>query len=253
VLLEGSSSVALVCIPTITVLSGIHEYRTLVAALSGRHTVCSLPIPGFFSAEPIAATVDAMVGALSLAIRELVNQFDAFVLAGHSSGGMLAYALASNLVETGRAPLGVALLDTYVPDQIMQPSPDGRIVVNDVGRSLGEQMVSTANALNLLDENRLTAAAIYTAMFADWKPAQASVPIMYAVAQDSADSGPLRDARITRWQSVCCAVDMTLTEITGNHFDVVTRSSWASGVAVEDWIDGLVAQWVSSDAEVVQS
>ena len=49
--------------------------------------------------------------------------FDDFVIVGHSSGGVLGYALASYLVDAGRPPLGVALLDSFVPGQVMRDGP----------------------------------------------------------------------------------------------------------------------------------
>lgn len=122
-LADGISDVVVICIPTLTVLSDQREYRDIANAMTGRHSVYSLTLPGFDSSDALPQNADMIVETVSNAIIDVVGGSCRFVLSGYSSGGVLAYALCSHLsVKHQRNPLGVALIDTYLPSQIANPS-----------------------------------------------------------------------------------------------------------------------------------
>lgn len=165
-LADGISDVVVICIPTLTVLSDQREYRDIANAMTGRHSVYSLTLPGFDSSDALPQNADMIVETVSNAIIDVVGGSCRFVLSGYSSGGVLAYALCSHLsVKHQRNPLGVALIDTYLPSQIANPSMNEGFSPNDTGKGLSREVIRVARMLNRLTATRLTAAATYAAIF----------------------------------------------------------------------------------------
>lgn len=93
-LADGISDVVVICIPTLTVLSDQREYRDIANAMTGRHSVYSLTLPGFDSSDALPQNADMIVETVSNAIIDVVGGSCRFVLSGYSSGGVLAYASA---------------------------------------------------------------------------------------------------------------------------------------------------------------
>lgn len=169
-LADGISDVVVICIPTLTVLSDQREYRDIANAMTGRHSVYSLTLPGFDSSDALPQNADMIVETVSNAIIDVVGGSCRFVLSGYSSGGVLAYALCSHLsVKHQRNPLGVALIDTYLPSQIANPSMNEGFSPNDTGKGLSREVIRVARMLNRLTATRLTAAATYAAIFQAWE------------------------------------------------------------------------------------
>lgn len=150
-LADGISDVVVICIPTLTVLSDQREYRDIANAMTGRHSVYSLTLPGFDSSDALPQNADMIVETVSNAIIDVVGGSCRFVLSGYSSGGVLAYALCSHLsVKHQRNPLGVALIDTYLPSQIANPSMNEGFSPNDTGKGLSREVIRVARMLNRL-------------------------------------------------------------------------------------------------------
>lgn len=144
-LADGISDVVVICIPTLTVLSDQREYRDIANAMTGRHSVYSLTLPGFDSSDALPQNADMIVETVSNAIIDVVGGSCRFVLSGYSSGGVLAYALCSHLsVKHQRNPLGVALIDTYLPSQIANPSMNEGFSPNDTGKGLSREVIRVA-------------------------------------------------------------------------------------------------------------
>lgn len=184
-LADGISDVVVICIPTLTVLSDQREYRDIANAMTGRHSVYSLTLPGFDSSDALPQNADMIVETVSNAIIDVVGGSCRFVLSGYSSGGVLAYALCSHLsVKHQRNPLGVALIDTYLPSQIANPSMNEGFSPNDTGKGLSREVIRVARMLNRLTATRLTAAATYAAIFQAWEPGRSMAPVLNIVAKD---------------------------------------------------------------------
>lgn len=200
-LADGISDVVVICIPTLTVLSDQREYRDIANAMTGRHSVYSLTLPGFDSSDALPQNADMIVETVSNAIIDVVGGSCRFVLSGYSSGGVLAYALCSHLsVKHQRNPLGVALIDTYLPSQIANPSMNEGFSPNDTGKGLSREVIRVARMLNRLTATRLTAAATYAAIFQAWEPGRSMAPVLNIVAKDRiATVENLREERINRW------------------------------------------------------
>lgn len=241
-LADGISDVVVICIPTLTVLSDQREYRDIANAMTGRHSVYSLTLPGFDSSDALPQNADMIVETVSNAIIDVVGGSCRFVLSGYSSGGVLAYALCSHLsVKHQRNPLGVALIDTYLPSQIANPSMNEGFSPNDTGKGLYREVIRVARMLNRLTATRLTAAATYAAIFQAWEPGRSMAPVLNIVAKDRiATVENLREERINRWRTAAAEAAYSVAEVPGDHFGMMSTSSEAIATEIHDWISGLV-------------
>lgn len=241
-LADGISDVVVICIPTLTVLSDQREYRDIANAMTGRHSVYSLTLPGFDSSDALPQNADMIVETVSNAIIDVVGGSCRFVLSGYSSGGVLAYALCSHLsVKHQRNPLGVALIDTYLPSQIANPSMKEGFSPNDTGKGLSREVIRVARMLNRLTATRLTAAATYAAIFQAWEPGRSMAPVLNIVAKDRiATVENLREERINRWRTAAAEAAYSVAEVPGDHFGMMSTSSEAIATEIHDWISGLV-------------
>lgn len=241
-LADGISDVVVICIPTLTVLSDQREYRDIANAMTGRHSVYSLTLPGFDSSDALPQNADMIVETVSNAIIDVVGGSCRFVLSGYSSGGVLAYALCSHLsVKHQRNPLGVALIDTYLPSQIANPSMNEGFSPNDTGKGLSREVIRVARMLNRLTATRLTAAATYAAIFQAWKPGRSMALVLNIVAKDRiATVENLREERINRWRTAAAEAAYSVAEVPGDHFGMMSTSSEAIATEIHDWISGLV-------------
>lgn len=241
-LADGISDVVVICIPTLTVLSDQREYRDIANAMTGRHSVYSLTLPGFDSSDALPQNADMIVETISNAIIDVVGGSCRFVLSGYSSGGVLAYALCSHLsVKHQRNPLGVALIDTYLPSQIANPSMNEGFSPNDTGKGLSREVIRVARMLNRLTATRLTAAATYAAIFQAWEPGRSMAPVLNIVAKDRiATVENLREERINRWRTAAAEAAYSVAEVPGDHFGMMSTSSEAIATEIHDWISGLV-------------
>lgn len=241
-LADGISDVVVICIPTLTVLSDQREYRDIANAMTGRHSVYSLTLPGFDSSDALPQNADMIVETVSNAIIDVVGGSCRFVLSSYSSGGVLAYALCSHLsVKHQRNPLGVALIDTYLPSQIANPSMNEGFSPNDTGKGLSREVIRVARMLNRLTATRLTAAATYAAIFQAWEPGRSMAPVLNIVAKDRiATVENLREERINRWRTAAAEAAYSVAEVPGDHFGMMSTSSEAIATEIHDWISGLV-------------
>lgn len=241
-LADGISDVVVICIPTLTVLSDQREYRDIANAMTGRHSVYSLTLPGFDSSDALPQNADMIVETVSNAIIDVVGGSCRFVLSGYSSGGVLAYALCSHLsVKHQRNPLGVALIDTYLPSQIANPSMNEGFSPNDTGKGLSREVIRVARMLNRLTATRLTATATYAAIFQAWEPGRSMAPVLNIVAKDRiATVENLREERINRWRTAAAEAAYSVAEVPGDHFGMMSTSSEAIATEIHDWISGLV-------------
>ncbi|MDA2806046.1 type I polyketide synthase [Nocardiopsis suaedae] len=181
----GSAPV-LVCVPSLLMNSGPHEYARFAAAVEGRAEALCLTHPGFAAGERLPAAVDALVEMHARDLRERVDG-RRFALVGRSSGAWAAHALAAQLESAGVRPAGLVLLDPPMPD-------DGRL--HEVAAQV---LLEREEEVRLADDARATASGGHLALFRGWAPEPVAAPALVLRPEDGAPGDGGRVHRFT-WE-----------------------------------------------------
>ncbi|MBC3839537.1 hypothetical protein GXW82_02895 [Streptacidiphilus sp. 4-A2] len=111
---QGPAQPRIVCLPSFFGRSGPQEYARLAGRFQGVRPMSVLAEPGFRQGEPLPATLSGLVRVQADILSQSMDKFPVILL-GHSSGGLVAHALTRHLEDSGRAPAGLVLLDTFAP------------------------------------------------------------------------------------------------------------------------------------------
>jgi polyketide synthase 7 len=217
----GAQPPRVICLPSVLAISGPHQYVRFAGGFRGERDVTVLPLPGFLDGERLPADIDAAVAAHAAAIRRLGNEAP-FVLAGHSSGGVLAYALAGHLEQVGMEPAGVVLIDAYA----VETGPPAE-VVDDVLEGMFERDGTYLSAGDV----RLTAMGAYIRLLGGWRPTQIAAPVLLLRA-----NGGMRDRVPGGDRKASWALFDTAIDVEGDHFTIMEEHSAATAQAVDDWL-----------------
>ncbi|WP_017539439.1 SDR family NAD(P)-dependent oxidoreductase [Nocardiopsis halophila] len=182
----GGSSAApvLVCVPSLLMNSGPHEYARFAAALEGRAEVLGLTHPGFSPGERLPAAVDALTELHARNVRAAVDG-RRFALVGRSSGAWAAHALAGQLESTGVPPEGLVLLDPPMPDDERLHEVAGRV------------LLEREEEMRLGDDARATAGGGHLALFRGWEPGPVAAPALVLRPEAGAPGAEGRAHRFT--------------------------------------------------------
>jgi thioesterase domain-containing protein len=226
-LAEAPGPVTVVLLSSVGPLSGPYEYVKLARSLGESFPVVGFPLPGFAVGEQLPAGVEDLASAYATAM-EAEGVEPPYVLAGHSSGGWVAHALATHLDEIGAPPLATVLLDTYTPwsERLRALLPMVLRGVNDVARE-NQGMV----------EARLTAMAHYSDLFAEWRPASGSFRTLLLEA-DGGDAAP-GGGPAEEWKEIGLC-DLALG-VPGDHFSLMDEHSAGTARAIEQVLADLTA------------
>jgi len=220
-LAEGPESPTLVLIPSAGPMSGPHEYVRFAAGFAGERQVLALPLPGFIAGEPLPGTIAAAAEALAGAIPKAQID-DGVILAGHSSGGWVAHAIAAHLEDSGAPPLSLVLIDTYSPEATLLDAMMPRVL---------EGIHDASEAGAGVDDVRLTAMGGYRRIFTDWKPDELTIPTAMVRATESAWATlpDLNGEWRASWPLAHQCVD-----VAGDHFTMMTDHASSTAEAVRD-------------------
>ncbi|MET8570081.1 SDR family NAD(P)-dependent oxidoreductase [Streptomyces sp. NPDC004783] len=221
---RGGDAPVLVCLSTITALSGVYQYARFGAALQRRRDAWFVPVPGFTADEPVPADVDAVVDLhADLALKCAEGR--AFALVGHSAGGWLAHAVTSRLEARGVPPVGAVLIDTYLPGSSAFPH---------VQDALTDMMFDNESTVGRLDSARLTAMGAYLRLFDDWKPEPVRTPTLFVRAGEPVTDTVPGDGWRLSWP-----LPHTAREVPGNHFSMMQSGATTTAEAVDAWLRDL--------------
>jgi thioesterase domain-containing protein len=180
-----------------------------------------LPNPGYTEGEPLPASVAALVRAHARAIRRAAGE-PPFVLAGHSSGGLAAHALATYLETLGRAPAALVLMDVY---------PAHREEMSEQYWSLLPSVIAADNPESSgdADDVSLIATAHYFSM--DWRELDVtSIPTLLVRAEGRIGKSPIT------WPF---ADSLTVVDVPGSHFTMMADDVVTTAQAVSEWLADL--------------
>ncbi|MFF6783329.1 SDR family NAD(P)-dependent oxidoreductase [Streptomyces sp. NPDC012510] len=223
---DGGRHPALVGLPSTSVWASDQEFVALARPLRGLRDTHSLMMPGFVADELVAGSVEA---AVEHAARTIARALDGapFALAGRSSGGSLAYAVATRLEELGSPAAGVVMLDTYVAG-----TPQTDYIVHAMESRSLEREAEFGRMTGL----RLTAMASYFALFETWRPRPISTPALLVRASEpiAVDPDHPRE-RPDEWQSTW-PVPLDVVDVPGDHHSMIEIHADVTARTVHDWL-----------------
>lgn len=156
--------------------SDADHYAAFAKSLDGVRETWVAGSPGFQGAEPLPATLDALLDLHVETLRGCLEGRPA-VLVGHSSGGWVAGALAQRLEELGQPAHAVVLIDTYLPLRRWTSACRNPTLLSDVPGAVSRQFV---------------AMGAYGELFGVWTPKPLSAPVLrgnhYTLMSEHADS-----------------------------------------------------------------
>ncbi|MFD5921215.1 type I polyketide synthase [Kitasatospora sp. NPDC127035] len=217
----GTDAPGLVCLPSILAISGPHQYVRFAGALRGRRDVAAVAAPGFGRGEPLPATVEAVVSAQAEAILAHTGG-SPIALVGHSSGGMLAHAVAAELERAGAAVDALVLIDIYSHDVE---------ALAGIQPVLSAGMIEREDGYVPMDDTRLTAMGGYVRLFHGWQP----TPIRARTLLVRATEPMFGWSRDGDWRSSWTLPHSTV-DTPGNHFSVMEEHAATTARAVDDWL-----------------
>jgi thioesterase domain-containing protein/acyl carrier protein len=224
---RGPATPGMICLPSFVARSGAQEYARFAGEFREIREVSVIPTPGFAEGEPLAATADALIRVHAENIRRSVNGAP-FVLAGHSTGGLVAYALATHLESTGIAPAAVVLMDTFSPERKEMSEKSWSLMPGMVLAGSGKQE-------DAADDAWLTAMAHYFSL--DWSGLnRTAIPTLLVRAEESVDESPESGEWKLSW---AFSSRLTIVDVPGNHFTMIRDHANTTARAVNEWLTGL--------------
>jgi acyl transferase domain-containing protein/NADP-dependent 3-hydroxy acid dehydrogenase YdfG len=225
---RGPQRPHLILMCTSTIGSGVHEYARFASAFKDVRPVSAVPLSGFSTAEePLPCSPKAALEALAHTVIELASD-EPFVLAGHSSGGSFAYALADYFEKTRTGDLsGVILLDTF------RNSDTQHLLTRESFNGMYER----DNPLGLYSATRLTAMVRWLeAMQSLYEgPLEADVLFMQCATPyfvKLSESGIPEPFLAEPWSS-----DFTVRTIAEDHFSVLGEGSGLGAKLIDEWLN----------------
>ncbi|MCE0537503.1 SDR family NAD(P)-dependent oxidoreductase [Kineosporia rhizophila] len=203
--------------------SGVREYARIASRFQGERDVSVLAEPGFLTGEKLPADIGALVALQAQSLLATVD--DEFVLVGHSTGGLVAHALAAHLEELGRTPKALVLLDT--------PTVGEEGFSGDWPAFLDATLALTADYSQ--DDTWLTATVHYLSL--PWQNVRGTtVPVLHLRASDTSGDLP---AIAHADGPAPGSGPFTVLDVPGNHFSMMGEAADTTALAIDQWLSEL--------------
>ncbi|MBM7077049.1 SDR family NAD(P)-dependent oxidoreductase [Micromonospora sp. MMS20-R1-14] len=226
-LARGGQGPTVFAVPPFAPVEAAIQFARLADYLQGRTNLSVLPVPGFRTGDPLATTVEALVGVLTRYVLGRPGD-QAPVLLGYSSGGWLAHAVTHALEQAGTPPLALVLLDTYPPDG-MSPA---------LRRAMNYELVVRRATFATPDFTSLTTFGSYRRMFRGWRPEPVRTRTLLLrplqPVPGSPDEPPVTGDWRSRWPG-----DHEAGEVPGDHCTMVGEYADSTAAAMWTWLDGI--------------
>ncbi|OPC80292.1 hypothetical protein B4N89_04435 [Embleya scabrispora] len=231
-LATGEAGPKIVCFPSLSAISGPHEYARFGQVFQGERDVFVIQTPGFVADESLPDHADALLRMHVETVRAAVGD-EPFVVVGRSMGGCIAHEVTRRLEAEGVYPVGLGLVDTFPIDTALVPGMDWwlpAMIEGMLGRVAQYDMT--------LDDTNLSTMGLYQKLFADWKPRPITTPTLVAQA-DTPVAGTVIDPE-GRWDwRAYWPQPHDLIEIRGDHFTVLEDHADLTAATIVDWAAGL--------------
>ena len=225
---HGDHTPHIICFPSFVALPGEMQYDRLSNSFQGVSDLSVVIVPGYQPDEPLASSIDALTEVLAEATLWCA-QGKPFVLLGHSSGGLLAHAVATHLEAGGVQPMSVVLLDTFIPDGV---SPQ-------LSKALIYEIFARRSMLaGNFDDNGITVMMTYLQMFQKWQPQSVAAPTLVVRPTEGVQGSP--DKPITeQGQRAHWPLEHDEIEVPGDHFTMTVEYAHTTVESVRDWLSTL--------------
>ena len=222
---QGPAAAPVFCFPSFFGRSGPQEYARLAGRFQGDRPVSVLAEPGFRQGEPLPGSLSDLVRVQAAILSQSMDHVP-FILLGHSSGGLVAHALARHLEDNGNAPAALVLLDT--------PAPPKK-GLTDFHWSDFLDVALEHNSHDVDEDAWLTAMAHYFRF--DWQEIGPSdVPTLQVWAGDSIPGALEPTDQMAAW---VFSSRSTAVEVPGNHFSMLGEHVETTAAAVDQWLTRL--------------
>ncbi|MFI6072045.1 SDR family NAD(P)-dependent oxidoreductase [Actinoplanes sp. NPDC051343] len=221
-LAEGTAETMLIFLSTPMATAGVHQYARIAGHLRGKRTVLALPVVGFEAAEPLPATVEAALDAMTMSVGRAAGDRP-YVLAGYSSGGLFAQAVAGRLEREGHGPQGVVLLDTYRIEDDDKEDVFGRLAAG---------LLDAESAFGGFTAARLTGMSRYLDLMPAVPLDDIATPVLFVRPAELFYTP--QDAEQV-WQADWDSAESVVT-VPGNHFTLVEDDAASTAAAIESWL-----------------
>ncbi|MFF2674955.1 thioesterase domain-containing protein, partial [Streptomyces niveus] len=240
---DGAKAPHLVCLCTPAAMGGVYQYARIASYFQGEQKVSVVPMPGFGAGEQLPESAGAVIDVLAETVQRIVGD-EEFALVGHSGGGLFAYATAELLGKAGRAPLGVALLDTYPISRSEEfENFAAEVAIGALAREVWSNQLG--------NKTSLSAMARYVTLMPDVELTAIPAPTLllhatdrFNVADGEATAAPAAattDAATGQddsWKSTWTLATSVET-IPGDHFSIVEGHADTTATAIKTWLDSL--------------
>jgi thioesterase domain-containing protein len=204
----------------------VYTYAPLVQHLDPKLPVYGVRASGMEPGEPILSDLPTIMAAYLRNIRS-VQPCGPYVLGGHSAGGVIAFALAEQLIEEGQKVQGVFLIDSPSQEEIQRTAGlSVAQLLNELGNAADSQSEGQLGlAAALREETPFRAIALGTLSALAAYPLRAlPVDLTYILAKDepAGPEGPAgNDAQRARFWMEKTDHDFRLHKVAGTHFTMM--------------------------------
>ncbi|WP_205876684.1 type I polyketide synthase [Mycobacterium camsae] len=227
---DGPESPHLVFMSTSVYGGGVHNYAAISSRFVNKRPVSVVPLPGFSPGEALPDSTEAGIEVLARMVANAVGD-DRIVLAGESSGGKFAYALANYFEQKGNSSLvGVALLDSF-------RHPPGTLIFQ---KEFFYRQFDRQHRLGLYTATRLTAMTVWSEMLTQLYDGPIDTKVLFVQCDrpyfwEKSELGERRDILAEPWYST-----QTVRTVPEDHGTILIDGIEAAQ-ALEEWLTDSVA------------
>ena len=229
----GPARTKVLCFPSLSAISGPHEYARLGNTLRTERDVFVFPAPGFADGDPLPDGIDTFIGMQVEAALKVIGD-DPFVIVGRSMGGCVAHAVAAGLEDRGASPAGLVLIDTYPIEGPKDEDIRGwwlaAMIQGMLDRIERYQMPWNDHALSTMGG--------YLRVFSGWEPKPLTAPTLLLRALEPVEGMDIDPANPADWRAYW-PLEVEEADVRGDHFSVLEEDAELTVSVIRDWIDRL--------------
>ena len=229
----GPARTKILCFPSLSAISGPHEYARLGHTLRTERDVFVFPAPGFGDGDPLPDGLDTFVGMQVDAALKVIGD-DPFVIVGRSMGGCVAHAVAAGLEDRGASPAGLVLIDTYPVE-----GPRDESIQDWWLAAMIQGMLDRIERYEMpWNDHSLSTMGGYLRIFAGWEPKPLTAPTLLLKALTPVEGMDLDPDSPVDWRAYW-PLDVEEADVNGDHFSVLEEDAELTVSVIRDWIDRL--------------